>query len=66
MCDCSGFQAVAIYEQGRQAYPSPDMLAAVQTGHKIRASCIIPLYAGHMCFLALSEAAHGTFGNTQY
>lgn len=44
-------------------YPSPDMLAAVQTGHKLRTSAIIPTSAGHLCLLALSEAVHGT---TQY
>jgi hypothetical protein len=43
-----------------------DMLAAVQTRHMFRTSGIIPWSAGHLCLLALSEAAHGTFGNTQH
>lgn len=44
----------------------PGMLAAVQTRHMVRTSGIIPWFAGHLCLLTLSEAAHGTFGNTQY
>ena len=80
-CDCTGCQACShlrtrptkLILQPSIVYDKlsfltvtltpPDMLAAVQTRHMVRASGVSH---GPLATCALSEAAHGNFGNTQY